>query len=52
MGKKFDKTGIAITTFCLSLLPFLILDFFYEKVCENLIDVKLSKNLARECLYK
>jgi hypothetical protein len=33
-------------------LKFDFLDFFYEKVCENFVDIELSINLAKDWLRK
>jgi hypothetical protein len=33
-------------------LKFDFLDFFYEKVCENFVDIELSINLAKDWLGK
>jgi hypothetical protein len=59
MDKKFDKYWnrnynmlLVIAAILDPRQKFDYLDFFYEKVCENLVDVNLSKNLARDCLYK
>jgi hypothetical protein len=59
MDNKFDKYWnrnynmlLVIAAILDPRQKFDYLDFFYEKVCENLVDVNLSKNLARDCLYK
>ena len=59
MDKKFDKYWdgnynmvLVIATILNSRHKFDFTDFFYEKVCENFVDIDLSKNMAKDWLGK
>ena len=59
MDKNFDKYWdvnynmvLVIATILDPRHKFDFLDFFYEKVCENFVDIDLSKNMAKDWLGK
>ena len=59
MDKKFDKYWdvnynmvLVIATILDPRHKFDFPDFFYEKVCENFVDIDLSKNMAKDWLGK
>jgi len=59
MDKKFDKYWNGNYNMLLPICSILdprkkldLLDFFYEKVCSNFIDIEISTNMVKEWLHK